>query len=106
MLGNMSNVTPREQGHPEAEALRPRDDIVLEGLHWTYCPAPGQHLYPSTWEVFISHDPPPPHPTLFNCGKKYLNKQVTLMPSGALCMTIYDFTVVNEAAHALFTSIL
>ena len=29
-----------------------------------------------------------------------------LMPSGDLCMTIYDFTVVSKAAHAHITYIV
>ena len=30
------------------------------------------------------------------------DNQVMLMPSGVLCMTIYNFTVVDRAAHAHF----
>ena len=34
MMGNMFNVTPREQCHPETKAQKPKDDTVVpEGVH-------------------------------------------------------------------------
>ena len=58
MLGNTSNVTLREQCHPESK--------VPKGKHWTSYPAYGAAL-------IILHDPPHPH-FCFNGRKIYINK--------------------------------